>query len=1190
MSRYRKYTDNYQAMLDALRIPFHYPSTTEAEKKALFINQLLIDKSRATVVELRASPHSASQSEDLIYNPAHYDLYPHYSQGDFDGRVFSTLFITNPNFREAITDALTSSDDHKMLKKVGFPYINDQGIFCGVAIFRFGHEPDAQYTLVHIQNINDTIENRIVTLICSDQLTEDEHYTSLRGAHAEQILNEKDILPSLEQVINSPSIYQLLQTTIGENGKISEEKLDLLETRLQRHNLDNRDLFMHQVPQIMENAAELDPTLARQIRRYYDKNRVNFFEPQQYKQLLLDLLSEAELKIPKNPQITTALQDIYLEYLIINLYQTHVSYRNTYIQEGIPATLVESMKTEISANSNQIIPVEEFTQKANQMLQNTDYQDRLRRLETNANIQDKSDIAALGKKQLLKLKKINLANLKPKQQKSVIQFTSALNDFIQKPDLSTYTRLHKLYPKLHLDQSELEKLIRPLELSNYEQQLLLLEASIADTQHPYLKQEAEKKLKYLKTLSTDRISNADLRLRIDFVETLDNFINNNLRATLEKLKNLYDKMEKLTPMSEEKVTNLLLSLNMARVQQQRLEKHYTWDPQGRVLVTILDSEHHNQPSTYSLDIHHHADIDKEYQDILEQAVRIQTSDHATQEILQWFYQNQTGMYPLQQALQIYLNQIGQTLQKEIGASVSDEILHQALLNTAQAINDDVVQCLVTGLIKASIHMGTMVPQRELQTVNQVLIEAREPLQIKAQSILMTTLREKIQEFQTEFDSTPPNSEAKALDFDNKIVYFDTSESLITSIETKQPDPSFSSHQINTYHGNETNFRSFNPIHRLRVQSSGLNVPHGMSDTTYPAHFQHRFLQISDTYRCYKSPPVILYALAASNQQLKQMLNAAHHYNRSQHTQNMNHPMCFLQSFDMSEPGRILGYPTMLDWSGTAELTIMHEMALCSQISTLDLDPYRRFLNPPSSILSSLFKTTGLAPSPEGKQIRAQIESFKANWQQNENTEPDLSMQQSVTKALQKLMAFDIHLDPKYGLLIQAMSLAIAKQALLSDESPGEVLAHALSHTHIFDLETLPEEIQEPFNMLLRARDKHTATVGADLLITAMKTYCQQHPNSAGAAMVPVIQQQIFAAQRASATTNIQAAKNFLATSPRRMQKQTNSESRHQSPRKLDTRPQQQKMSSQSSRLFTSKKNPKEIKRSPQTTVQTLKKR
>lgn len=1195
MSRYRKYTDAYQAMLDALRIPLYYPQTSEAERKTLFVKQILKDKASATVVELRAHPHNnASLSENIIYNPAHYINHPYYSQGDFDGRILSMLFMANPNLQETISAALSDGDE-SMWGKVGFPYINDHGVHCCVAILRFGHEPDAQYTLVHIQNINDTLENRTVTLICSAQLAQDTYYTTLRGAHAEQMLNEEDMLQSVEEVIDSAPIYQLLQTVIGENGKISEEKLAHLDTRLKHHNLDNRDLFMHHIPDIMKNAEKLDSQIAKKIQRYYDKNTVNFFEPQRYKQLLIDLLSEAESKTPQNPEVILAFQDIYLEYLLIHLHQNDTNHQSIYLQDGIDPNILETIRTDITNGLPPILDVEKFVQKANQIYQNIDYKILLINMETNANIQEKSDLASIGKSKLPRLKQLNLAQLRPKQQKAVIRFTVALNHYIQSPNHMTYTHLRKLYPKLKLNPAELDKVQHSLELDNYKQALLLLKASIATNQHPYLKEEAEKKLRYLSSLPVDRISYKTLQ----FIETLNDFINHNLPATLQKLNDLYIQME-LTPIREKTAANLLLSLNMARVQTQRLQGNHTWDPQGRVLVTILDSEHNNQPSTYSLDIHHHPEIENEYRRTLEKAVNFETSSHATNEILKWFYQNQARIYPLQQALQIYLNQLGQTFQKELeAAGVTDEILDQALLSTAQAINEDVIQCLVTGLIKASIDMGIMVPKLELQTVNQTLIQAQYPLRIKAQSILMNTLREKVKQSRSLPNSAMPNPAARTIDFKNKIVYFDTSESLVTSIETRQPDPSFSCHRINTYHGNETHFGISGVIHRLRVQSSGLNVPDWMTDTAYPTHFQNRFLQISATYRCQKSPPVTLYALAASNQQLKQMLNAAHHYNRDQHTQNLNHPMCFLQSYDMSEPGRVLGYPSIIDWSGTAELTIMHEMALCSQIAViypnerLDLDPYRSFLNPPSSMLSGLFKSKGLVSSPEGKQIRAQIENLKTNWQQNANQEPDLSMQQSVTKALQKLIAFDMHLDPQYGLLIQAMSLGITQQGLLSDASPGEVSALVLSHAHIFDLASLPRTIQEPFNMLLHATDKRTATVGASLLITAMQAYCQQHPNSAAAAMVPVVQQQTFAAQSASKSTNIRKAKKFLAESPQtrslRMQKQADLKSSSQSSRKLNTHDQPSNMSPQSNRLFTLR-HPKKIERSSKEITREYKKK
>lgn len=71
MSRYRKYTDTYPAILTALKLPFEYPETSEEERKHLYTSQIDKDKSRAVVVELRPG-HNALQSENIIYDHAHY--------------------------------------------------------------------------------------------------------------------------------------------------------------------------------------------------------------------------------------------------------------------------------------------------------------------------------------------------------------------------------------------------------------------------------------------------------------------------------------------------------------------------------------------------------------------------------------------------------------------------------------------------------------------------------------------------------------------------------------------------------------------------------------------------------------------------------------------------------------------------------------------------------------------------------------------------------------------------------------------------------------------------------------------------------------------------------------------------------------------------------------------------------------
>ena len=96
MSRYRKYTGNYLAILAGLRLNQEVGIDTRATSKAKYTQDVLKDKYRATVVELRdPRQYNAENAREQIYSPANYEQYPRYGQGEYDA-AFS-YWITNLN-------------------------------------------------------------------------------------------------------------------------------------------------------------------------------------------------------------------------------------------------------------------------------------------------------------------------------------------------------------------------------------------------------------------------------------------------------------------------------------------------------------------------------------------------------------------------------------------------------------------------------------------------------------------------------------------------------------------------------------------------------------------------------------------------------------------------------------------------------------------------------------------------------------------------------------------------------------------------------------------------------------------------------------------------------------------------------------------------------------------------------------
>ena len=209
------------------------------------------------------------------------------------------------------------------------------------------------------------------------------------------------------------------------------------------------------------------------------------------------------------------------------------------------------------------------------------------------------------------------------------------------------------------------------------------------------------------------------------------------------------------------------------------------------------------------------------------------------------------------------------------------------------------------------------------------------------------------------------------------------------------------------------------------------------------------------------------------------------------------------------------------------------MTLCQQVTRDDLQksftlqPYYDFLNPAPSLFTELFPSSLFVLRNEGKQMRKQIQDLKTAWQQDRNFNDHLTTEQSVSLAIKKLMAFDLHYEPQHALLVQSLSLANQNQALLQDETPNQTIVLALGGAQIFDLPVLPNSIQELLKTLVRAIDKRTVSLTANLLQTEIQEYCAQHHNAA--LLLPVSQKATEAAHAATSTQDIERTRTHFLT-------------------------------------------------------------
>ena len=1133
MSRYRKYTDNYLAILEGLHLTDERNGRplidTRACTKPDYTQDVLKDKYRATVVELRdPMQYNAETTREQIYAPENYEQYPRYGQGEYDA-AFS-YWITNIN--PDLVEIYEGSADQTLKAYFAVPYIDDKGIPCAFSVTRFGHGATAQFFITLVRDTHAPYEEREVTFIGHNDIMKNSYYAAMHGAHSEEEIDENRIMRSLRLKIGSNNVSQLLGSLFTQDGTITEENFVQLKARIRHRNLDNRDILTPQIPRLIQIVNKINVGLAQQIQSIYTQDFVDFFKQERYEQLLREVIAHAQHHKPIQLKAITELQDLYLEFLIIQLHADQDNSRASFLTGGISETESAALLSRFKTVAPQARNTAVFAEKINQFYRNIHYTMLINKLEHAIHDCESTLVRDNAKSELQWIRSLsdNFLNLKPSKQKTAIAFATQLISFTETPNDIGYRALQKLYPKVRLEPAKLENVKSNLEIIRFNQQITALKQNLKTCPHPYVRRELAKNVNFVKKiLPSFQDSSIDQQISINqFLEKLNELTTENKEFNLRTLEEHYTQLSlPIIPLEER--AQLLLPTNIAYMQHEIEKNNYLFDTQGRILVSTLDSTQNNQPTMWSLDVAtHQPDLGIQFNELLSTALQKQTSAVITGKILDLFKKSKTQIFPLQQSLQIFLNQIAQTYQKNMSPDImSDETREAALLATMRTVNVAVIQSLAQSLVKASINSrGTVLRKLSTETLNNALIEAQETLRHQGKAILIENLREQLQN-----QAAATGSLENAL---NPMVCFDITQSLATEITSMQIEPEYSCRQIKTFRCAAPDFVPRRETNHVRIHSNALGVPEDLSAIAYQTQFSQRLSQIARTYTFRDEKPVTYYLYDASSEQIQQSIAVIHNFNRRIKTPGEIVPLCWLQTYNLSEPGIPLGAP--LFTNTTSEITLLFEMTLCYQISTvdgrnqLDLGPYYSFLNPAPSLFGDFLRSTLFAASSEGKQTRRQITELKTTWQQAANLETHLSTKASVAKALQKLLAFDLHYDPQHALLIQALSLTIQETSILNDESAAQqATTLALGHAQIFDLATLPAAIQVPLNTLLHATEKRTAIQAANLLSIAMQDYCAQQQNTAG--MLPIYQKATEAAHEATSPEDIARTKAHLLTPP-----------------------------------------------------------
>ena len=1133
MSRYRKYTDNYLAILEGLRLTENLGGSplidTSPCSELDYRNEVLKDKYRATVVELRdPQQFTAETTREYIYEPANYDQYPRYGQGEYDAAF--AFWITNLD--PDLIKMYEEMGDETYKTYFAFPYIDDSGKPCALSVIRFGHDPTAQFGITHIKNIHLPYEERAVTFICNNDIMSSERYDKMHDAHGEQIIVENDIMRHLRPQIESESVSELVSTLFTTAGVITEENFAQLKARIRHRNVDNRDILIHQVPQFFQIAKKISPRVSQLIQDAYTLNSVNFFEENNYQTFLQYVIQDAQKHNPTKGEEIAEFQALYLEFLVIKLYSDQSNSRQTFIATGVPAQEIRDLMNEYKKVAPKAHTAD-FIEKINQIYRKIHFNDRITDLKHAIHDSNEPLVRKNAEMQLAWITKLNndFLNLKPSKQKTAIAFIEQLLQFTKQPNDSYYRTLRQLYPKVRLDPDKLDQIKLNLEIARFNHNISQFKQMLKSCEHPYIRRELAKNVRFLKeTLPTFSRHTLEEQMSLNhFLETLNKLPTDNKEHSIDAIEQQYQVLS-LPAIPAEERAQLLLPVNIAKMRHEIDKNRYIVDTQGRALVTTLDNSQNNQPILWSLDPNTtaHPELSDHFKQSLSAILqKQQTSALMTGKILELFEKNKTQIVSVQQSLYLFLDHIAQTYQNNMEPEplLNDDMRNEAILHTLQRLNGPILQMLAQGLAQTCINSrGTVLRKMNPDVLNAFLNDAQDTLREQGKTILIDNLRTQIQNAAPITVIKQPYKPP---------ICFNITESLTTELITTQIKPEYVCYQLKTRSSAPPDFIPSKDTNVLRIQTNALSSSENETALAFQAQFTDRLTDIASHYRFRESTPATYYLYDASPAQIQQTITALHHFNgRSQPIQIAQAPLCLLQIYNVTGSSISLGYP--LFSSTTSEITLMYEMTLCQQIARFDsrekiaLRPYRDFLNPEPSVFGSLFRSTLFTSSPEGKKTREQIAALKTAWQHKENTNKLFNTQSAAAHALQKLLAFNLHYDNQYAILIQTLSLAIQETALINDESPSQTAAVvALGHAQIFDVAPLPASIQVPLNSLVQATDKSTAIQSANLLMSAMQDYAAQHQNSA--TLLPQYQQTAKAAQDATSPEDVARTQTHLQT-------------------------------------------------------------
>ena len=574
-----------------------------------------------------------------------------------------------------------------------------------------------------------------------------------------------------------------------------------------------------------------------------------------------------------------------------------------------------------------------------------------------------------------------------------------------------------------------------------------------------------------------------------------------------------------------------------------------FDPQGRVLVDVEDSNSKTGYTLVSFDIKTEPNLYELYQEAVKEKLLVELTVHKKtggqfvdeEEVDRILYsldslKSKSSIISLQQEIQLQTSLAARLylkyFQKKPEMSVC--LVDKAHKEATREINDLVLKAFAKAL-KAGYEEGK---ELDISKVNEVLAAFRDEITKQAHDILLKHISNetKIELSPEEFDAVSAKKMAEKLTASSySVLHTDTDTKLAVLIEgpditahDRKTGILFAHRSIDAYRLNDNN-EVLTKIERVRVRTNSLPVKTGLTEKQCVDDVKIKLGELEIDYKLYGTFTYnLLTALLdnaddaltsnAQTKSTKHILLGAHAHNRDIQSSSL----CLVQAISVNRRGRPLGYHNIGWRVGLSnEATLMAEMSLFSNVLDNNDDlmsqykklmsQYKKFLKlePTTTLyqkIKSYFKSEFFSKTSEGILAKSLIKAQKKEWQ-NETSEVDENDTPKLAKlALRKIMAYDLHFSHDYAKLIQSLSLYVEKQAVFGCKSGNERTPIIAERAGLLDIEPLDQRLKDAFKTLAMASTKDRAKLAANSLKKMLNIVYNEQAVYGATTMIPLLDQ------------------------------------------------------------------------------------